>query len=67
MRWTAKRKAQLVEQVSNGDVTLETALTTHGISLEEFTAWRRDYAAGGKALLKATVARGVDYAKKDAA
>lgn len=63
MRWTAKRKALLIEQVRDGIVTLDTALKVHNISVDEFAVWRRDYAAGGKALLKASVARGVDTSK----
>ena len=54
MRWTAKRKAQIVVAVRAGRVTAEDMERQHGISAEELAAWVRDYDAHGLAGLLTT-------------
>lgn len=42
-RWTARRKAELVAAIGGGLLTREDACSRYGISLEEFTEWKRKY------------------------
>jgi hypothetical protein len=40
-RWVARRKAQVVEAVRNGRLTLEGACRRYNISFEEYDSWTR--------------------------
>ena len=54
MRWTPKRKAEIIEEIQNGRLTAEEAKERHGLSDEELAAWMRDYLAHGRAGLRVT-------------
>jgi transposase-like protein len=47
MRWTPKRKAEIVIALLEGKITPAWAKDEYGISDEELAAWMRDYAAYG--------------------
>jgi hypothetical protein len=51
MRWTAKRKADVIEEIQNGRLT---PMERHGLSPEEMVAWVHDFHAHGRAGLRAT-------------
>ena len=55
-RWVARRKAQVVRAVQAGLLSLEEALSRYRLSIEEFTAWQRDFSRHGLAGLKITKA-----------
>lgn len=38
-RWTARRKAELVEAVRSGITTIEAACEEYALSIEEFQTW----------------------------
>jgi hypothetical protein len=38
-RWTARRKAQIVLDIIDGDITLQEACDHYNLSIEEITAW----------------------------
>lgn len=40
-RWTPKKKRDLVEAVTRGDIALPDALKKYSISADEFAAWQR--------------------------
>ncbi|MEA1938592.1 MAG: DUF1153 domain-containing protein, partial [Pseudomonadota bacterium] len=40
-RWVTRRKAQVVEGVRRGTITLEDALNRYCLSIEEFISWQR--------------------------
>lgn len=54
MRWTPKRKEEVVAAIAQGQMTTAEARAQHGLSEEELAAWQRDYAAHGKAGLRTT-------------
>jgi Protein of unknown function (DUF1153) len=56
-RWTASRKAALVERVLDGEIRLEDALRIHGFSAAEFSALVAKFEAGGYAALRQTKRR----------
>jgi uncharacterized protein DUF1153 len=41
-RWTARRKAAVIEGVRGGWIPIEEACRLYGISVDEFIAWERD-------------------------
>lgn len=53
-RWVASRKALVVKAVKFGLLTVPDALTTYGLSEEEFLEWRNAVETHGEAALKAT-------------
>ncbi|MBV7379491.1 DUF1153 domain-containing protein [Maritimibacter dapengensis] len=53
-RWVASRKALVVKAVKFGLLTMPDALTTYGLSEEEFLEWRNAVETHGEAALKAT-------------
>jgi exonuclease VII small subunit len=57
-RWVAKRKAQVVEAIQNGQLTLDEAWRRYRLGVEEFGAWKR-------ALLRAGV-KGLGVARSRA-
>jgi transposase-like protein len=54
MRWTARRKEEVVVALAQGLITVAEAKERHGLSDEELGAWARDYAAHGLYGLRAT-------------
>jgi len=54
LRWTAKRKEELIKAVYGGLISKEDALREHQISEEEFTYWLVCYDAGGRRRLNVT-------------
>ena len=42
-RWTAPRKAAVLEALRNGKLTLEEARQRYALSLEELRAWERHF------------------------
>ena len=46
-RWTARRKAALIEAIVWGLLTVEEIGPRHAVSVEEFNAWARDYEVRG--------------------
>ena len=53
-RWVASRKAAVVRGVIHGLISLADALTTYGLSEEEFMEWKTAVDRHGEAALKAT-------------
>jgi hypothetical protein len=53
-RWVARRKAQVVQAVRNGRLTLEDACERYNLSPEEFLAWERTITRHGVAGLRVT-------------
>jgi hypothetical protein len=53
-RWVASRKAAVVRGVIHGLIPLAEALSTYGLSEEEFASWQRAVERHGEAALKAT-------------
>ena len=54
LQWTPRRKAELVEAVKSGKMTLEEACRRHQVTEEEFSAWRRLYDRHGLPALRTT-------------
>jgi transposase-like protein len=54
MRWTARRKEEVVTAIAQERMTAAEAKAQYGLSDEELAAWQRDYAAHGKAGLRTT-------------
>jgi transposase-like protein len=54
MRWTSKRKAEIIEAIQSGRLTPAEAMGRHEVSEEELAAWVRDYVGHGRAGLRAT-------------
>jgi hypothetical protein len=48
MRWTSRRKAEVVVAIEKGLITPEEAKRRYELSDEELAAWVRDYAAYGQ-------------------
>jgi hypothetical protein len=46
-RWTARRKAAVVEAVRGGWMPIEEACRVYNISVDEFLAWERDIDRNG--------------------
>ncbi len=53
-RWVARRKAQVVEAVRAGRLTLDAACERYRLSPEEFLAWERTITRHGVAGLRVT-------------
>ena len=54
MRWTARRKFELINAVRRGTRAKASVLTQHGISEDEWQEWLVAYMAGGVDKLKVT-------------
>jgi hypothetical protein len=52
LRWTARRKAEVVIAVETGILSLNEACERYIISPEEFFAWKTDYAQEGMESLR---------------
>ena len=64
MRWTAKRKAEIVVAIRDGDMSTAEATKRYELSDEEVAAWMRDYAAFGKPGLFVTKFQQQHYPQK---
>ena len=53
-RWYPQHKAKLIEDVLDGKIPLETAMTEHGFSEDEFSALLRKFGDGGYSALRQT-------------
>ncbi len=53
-RWVASRKAAVVRGVTYGLIPLADALSTYGISEDEFAEWKHAVDTHGESALKAT-------------
>ena len=56
-RWTARRKARVVDAVAAGRLTLEAACRAYELSPEELAAWKRALDRYGMEALKVTHGR----------
>ena len=54
MRWSPRRKAEIVMAIEKGLMSTEDVLRDCELSLEEFEAWRRDFNARGIPGLRTT-------------
>ena len=54
MRWTMKRKSELLRKMCSGEVSMEQAKTEYGMSEEEFQRLRELKANNGPKALRAT-------------
>jgi hypothetical protein len=63
-RWVAARKAQVVEAVQSGLISLDEALARYRLSLYEFMSWQRALQAEGLEGLKRTRDRMRDTARE---
>jgi transposase-like protein len=52
MRWTPKRKEEVVVAIAEGRITVTEAKEQHSLSDEELATWTRDYVAHGRAGLR---------------
>lgn len=57
LRWTPRRKAQVLDAVTRGDLTAELACDRYRISREEFVEWERLDEQFGVSGLQATGAQ----------
>lgn len=53
-RYTAKRKAQIIAQVHNGEITRDEACKRHNITAEEFEGWCKSLDRAGQQGLRIT-------------
>jgi hypothetical protein len=56
-RWYPQHKAKLIEDVLDGKIPLETAMTEHGFSEAEFSALLEKFGKGGYSALRQTKKR----------
>ena len=54
IRWTARRKAEVLAAVRSGKITMEETMRRYQLTEEEFLVWQRAFEARGLAGLKAT-------------
>lgn len=54
VRWVAKRKAEVIDAVRRGAISLAEACRRYRLSFEEFHQWERDYDGHGLVGLRAT-------------
>lgn len=54
VRWTARRKAEVVAAVHGGMLGVEEACARYDISMEEFVLWERAIVRGGLPALRVT-------------
>ena len=46
-RWVASRKAEVLEAIGNGSLSLEEACTRHALTTDEILSWRTAYGRYG--------------------
>jgi hypothetical protein len=54
VRWTARRKAEVLAAVRSGKITMEETMRRYQLTEEEFLVWQRAFEARGLVGLKAT-------------
>ena len=54
VRWTVRRKAEVVAAVRGGLLTFDEACKKYGLSLEEFIGWQRSVERSGMPGLRVT-------------
>lgn len=54
LRWTVRRKAEVVSAVRGGLLTFDEACARYALTLEEFTGWQRAVGRSGMPGLRAT-------------
>ena len=57
IRWSARRKAAVVNAIRDGSLSWADAKTMYALSLEELATWQAVVAEGGPAALRAKVMR----------
>ena len=63
MRWVPQRKAEVVEAVRGGHLTLDEACERYALSIEEFLAWQHGISLFGLAGLRVYREQGREHAK----
>ncbi len=63
MRWVPQRKAEVVEAVRSGILTLDEACERYALSIEEFLAWQHGISLFGLAGLRVYHEHGREHAK----
>lgn len=53
VRWTSRRKSELLERLREGELTRDEACTLYGLSEAEISEWERRLEAGGVRALRA--------------
>jgi hypothetical protein len=48
IRWSARRKANVIEAIRAGDLSREEAFARYDLSPEELASWEKRYAAHGR-------------------
>lgn len=54
MRWTAKRKAEVVQQIASGQLGVWEAIEKYGLTWEELTGWEELFKTYGIKGLRTT-------------
>ena len=54
MRWTIRRKAQIIAAVANGNLALDELREHYGITPDEFAEWQRNFDRHGVDGLRST-------------
>jgi hypothetical protein len=54
MRWTARRKAAVIEAIRSGEITQAWAMLEYDLSAEELAEWIKLYDTDGRPALRAT-------------
>lgn len=54
IRWTARRKAEVLAAVRSGKITMEETMRRYQLTEEQFLVWQRAFEARGLAGLKGT-------------
>jgi len=62
-RWTARRKAAVVEAVHSGMITMDEACRRYVLSVEEFVSWRNTVQRHGIEGLRITKLRNYRYTR----
>ena len=52
VRWTGRRKAELVARICRDEITADAAMAEHGLTEEEILSWATRYARYGAAGLE---------------
>jgi len=57
MRWTVRRKEEIIVAISDGEISTAEAKRQYDLSGEELPSWMRDYATHGRPGLRVTKLR----------
>jgi Protein of unknown function (DUF1153) len=64
VRWTARRKAAVIEAIRNGEISLPWALIEYDLTTEEIGEWMRLYDTHGLRALRTTRLLSYRYPKE---